>query len=242
VIKPTLRILVLGTLTFAAAFAEILGVPEVTRIIPADRDTTLIEQSDGAAGNGSGPAFFAGRILSGDDTVRRALVRFDLASALRPPPTKQPIGIDVETVAVVLTVTIEPPGAPPREFRLHRLLADWGEGASSSPGGTGADAAKGDATWIHTFYPDAFWLHNGGQFDGEPSARLVVDGPGVYRFEGDGLLRDVKIWSEDPRRNFGWILIGDETERQTARAFASRENPNPSSRPVLEIRFQVISR
>jgi hypothetical protein len=33
-------------------------------------------------------------------------------------------------------------------------------------------------------------------------------------------------------------LIGDESERQTARAFASRENPEPSFRPVLEIHYR----
>ena len=98
----------------------------------------------------------------------------------------------------MLTNIMEPPIAVPREFRLHRLLADWGEGASSSPGGTGAPAMPGDATWIHSFYPDAYWMHNGAQFVGEPSARLVVAGPGVYRFEGDGLLRDVTLWVREP--------------------------------------------
>jgi hypothetical protein len=32
--------------------------------------------------------------------------------------------------------------------------------------------------------------------------------------------------------------MGDETERQTARAFASRENPDPSLWPVLEITYR----
>lgn len=209
-----------------------------TRIFPADRDATLIEESDGATATGSGPAFFAGRIASADNTVRRGLVRFDVATAGRAFPTRRPTGVAMEDVSLVLTVTMVPPGASPREFRLHRLLADWGEGTSASTGGTGAPAEPGDATWIHAFYPDVFWMHNGAQFDGEPSARFVVDGPGVYRVEGDGLFRDVKLWSEDPRRNFGWILIGDESEPRTARAFASRENPDPPSRPVLEIRYR----
>jgi len=51
-------------------------------------------------------------------------------------------------------------------------------------------------------------------------------------------LRDVRSWLREPGSNFGWILIGDETERMTARAFASRENPEPSLRPLLEIRFR----
>lgn len=236
--KRALPILALALLTSVTGAMS----SGATRIFPADRDATLIEDSDGAAANGSGPAFFAGRIASVDNTVRRGLVRFDLATAGRAFPTKRSNAVAIEGVTLVLTVTMEPPGAFPREFRLHRLLADWGEGASSSSGGMGSPAERGDATWIHAFFPGAFWMHNGAQFEGEPSARLVVDGPGVYRFEGDGLLRDVKVWLQDPGLNFGWILIGDESERQTARAFASRENPDPSLRPVLEIRYLAVSR
>jgi hypothetical protein len=208
-----------------------------TRTLPADRDATLIEEPDGAFATGSGPTVFAGRTGLLDNTVRRALFRFDVTSGVST-VSKRPVAVAIESVALVVTVVMEPPQAEPREFRLHRMLSDWGEGASSSPGGTGAPAAPGDATWIHAFYPDQFWSHNGGQFEGEPSARLVVDGPGVYRFEGDGLLSDVQLWSREPDRNFGWILIGDETERTTARAFASRENPDPSLRPVVEIRYR----
>ena len=229
--KDVLRALVLGAL---AANAAAPNTPAGTRTFPAQRDATLIENSDGAAATGAGPAVFAGRTNLPDNAVRRALLRFDLTTGALP---KRPVAAAIERVAVVLTNLMEPPAAAPREFRLHRLLADWGEGASSSPGGTGAPAEPGDATWIHTFYPDGFWMHNGAQFVGEPSARLVVAGPGVYRFEGDGLVRDVALWSREPKSNFGWILIGDETERMTARAFASRENPEPSLRPVLEIRY-----
>jgi hypothetical protein len=229
-VSPAFAIgVVLGLAVFSSSVAA-------TRVIPADRDATLIEEPDGAAASGSGPAIFAGRTALLDNTVRRALLRFDVTSGVRTLP-RRPVAAAIDRVAVVVTVVMEPPQAGPREFRLHRLLSDWGEGASSSPGGTGAPAAPGDATWIHAFYPDQFWMHNGGQFEGEPSARLVVDGPGVYRFEGDGLLSDVQLWSREPDRNFGWILIGDETERQTARAFASRESVDPSQRPVLEIRY-----
>ncbi len=189
--KKVLRALVLGALAANAAAPD---TPAETRTVPAQSDATLIENSDGAAANGAGPAVFAGRTNLPDDTVRRALLRFDLMTKALP---KRPAAAAIESVALVLANIMEPPGAAPREFRLHRLLADWGEGASSSFGGTG-----------------------------------------IYRFEGDGLLRDVTQWLRYPESNFGWILIGDETERMTARAFASRENPEPSLRPVLEIRYR----
>src|SRR5882672_5342216 len=156
--KKVLRTLVLLAL---AAVAGAKNTPAETRTVPAQRDATLIENSDGAAANGAGPAVFAGRTNLPDDTVRRALLRFDLIAGTL---SKRPVTAGVESVALVLTNIMEPPVSVPREFRLHRLLADWGEGASSSPGGTGALATPGDATWIHTFYPDEFWMHNGAQF------------------------------------------------------------------------------
>ena len=198
----------------------------------ADRDATLVEHPDGALASGAGPSVFAGRNNLADNSVRRALLHFELADAL-PRGGSQ----TVERVALVITNLTESNSAP-REYRLHRVLADWGEGASSSAGGAGAPAEAGDATWLHTFHDQNFWLHNGGQFEGEPSARLVVVDAGTYRFESPQLTRDVVLFAARPELNFGWILIGDETVRQTVRAFGSRENPDPAARPVLEITFR----
>ena len=222
--------LILGAFVVIAATT---GGRAATATVPAQRDGTLIESTNGTLANGAGPSIFAGRTAA-ENGVRRGLLRFDLPTA---PSTKRLVPSVIESATVVLTDTTES-DVEPREFRLHRALRDWGEGASSSAGGTGAPAAPGDATWIHAFYPDTFWMHNGAQFVGEPSARLVVGGTGVYRFEGEGLQLDVRFWSRDPDRNFGWILIGDETGPQTARAFASREHPEPSVRPVLELRYR----
>jgi len=210
------------------SFAGYAAAGTVT--VVAARDATLIEHPDGALASGAGPSVFAGRNNLADNGVRRALLRFDLAVAGSPRGGP----FIVEKVALVVTNLTES-NTVPREYRLHRLLADWGEGASVNAGGGGAPAEPGDATWVHTFHNRDFWLHNGGQFEGEPSARLVVAGPGTYRFESPQLARDVALWATRPELNFGWILIGDETSRQTARAFGSRENPDPAVRPVLEI-------
>jgi hypothetical protein len=209
----------------------ILALALTTITLTADRDATLVEHPDGALANGSGPVLFAGRNNMTTDGVRRALIRFDLTGL---GPGENPLV--ASSAAVVLANTTES-NVEPREYRLHRVLADWSEGPATGTGGGGAPSAAGDATWIHASYPDVFWMHSGGQFEGTPSARLVVFGSGVYRFEGEGLLSDLQLWYRHPETNFGWILIGDETTRQNSRAFGSRENADPALRPALELTY-----
>ncbi|HJQ98006.1 MAG TPA: DNRLRE domain-containing protein [Candidatus Polarisedimenticolaceae bacterium] len=209
----------------------ILALALTTITLTADRDATLVEQPDGTLANGSGPVLFAGRNNLSTDGVRRALIRFDLSGLA---PRENPLV--ASSAAVVLANTTES-NVEPREYRLHRVLADWSEGPSASSGGGGAPSVTGDATWIHASYPHVFWMHSGGQFEGTPSARLEVAGPGVYRFDGEGLLRDLQLWYRHPELNFGWVLIGDETTRQNSRAFGSRENSDPALRPALELTY-----
>ena len=78
----------------------------------------------------------------------------------------------------------------------------------------------------------------GGRFTAEPSAELEVFGSGPYTWNSTrALVQDVRRWAAAPQRNFGWILIGDESTPQTAKSFASREHPDPMLRPVLEITY-----
>ena len=124
-----------------ASLCLIAFIPaEATSVeVPSARDTTLIEDPDGALGNGAGPAVFAGRTNAATDGVRRGLLYFDLSSALaKPGPV---VSLEVDKVAVVLS-NITESNVTPREYRLHRVLADWGEGISSSSGGTGAPAVR----------------------------------------------------------------------------------------------------
>ena len=205
-----------------------------TAWIPAQRDTTLIEDPDGAFSNGSGPALFAGRTNQAVGGVRRGLLRFDVAAALPPRAI-------VESAVLHLTALPGNPGAS--LVRLYRVLADWGEGASFSTGGRGAPSEPGDATWIHRFYDTEFWEYAGGQFVGSASAEFTIDGAGEYLVaDSTKLLADVRLWNAAPARNFGWILIGDETRPQSAQPLATRENPDPATRPVLEIVYRVAGR
>ena len=215
-------------LTVVIAAATRAGAEEVI-VLPATRDATLVESATGALANGSGPAIFAGRTSQAAESRRRALLAFDAASAL-------PAGVRIVAAELVLELTPSNPGAA--WIAVHRVLAEWGEGASSASGGGGAPAQPGDSTWLHAVGPDRFWSAPGGDFAAEPSAVESVAEPGPYRFESPGLAADVQSWLDHPGEDFGWILIGDETRPTTSKRFASRESEDPAVAPALVIRFE----
>jgi hypothetical protein len=217
-------ILLLTLLFVAPAAAE-------TVAIEAGRDATLIEDPDGALANGAGPVLFVGRTSQDENGVRRALLYFDVAAVI-------PHRAIIERVTLTLFMT--PSNSQNRKLSLYRVQTDWGEGPSWASGGGGADSETGDATWLHTFFDTEFWAHSGGHFIGRASAELRVAGSGFYTWESTNrLAQDVRLWTAAPKRNFGWILIGDETTRQTAKSFASREEPDPFLRPVLEVTYRM---
>lgn len=202
-----------------------------TVAIEAGRDATLIENPDGSLANGSGPVFFVGRTNQAENSIRRGLVYFDVAAALPPKAIIE---------SVTLTLYMTPSNSQSSTLALYRVQEDWGEGASSASGGGGAPSEPGDVTWLHTFFDMEFWSYNGGHFIGRASADQIVAGSGFYTWESTNhLVQDVRLWKSAPNRNFGWILIGDETTRQTAKSFASREEPDPALRPVLEVTYRM---
>jgi hypothetical protein len=215
-------------------FALAMVVPVHSRadsvVLQAVRDNTLFEDADGDTSNGSGPGLFCGRTSQGRS--RRALLAFDVAATL-------PAG------AVVVEARLELHFASssdltPRVLSLHRVVADWGEGASFSTGGSGAPAQTGDATWLHRSYPGSPWSNAGGDFAPEPSAATTVSGQGGESAWSSVLLTaDVTAWLDGSEPDFGWLLLGDETGFNTARRCDSRESPTESLRPRLVIHFVV---
>src|SRR5262249_5131274 len=122
----------------------------------------------------------------------------------------------------------------------HRVLQNWGQGASDAgdPGGAGTQAAPGDATWLNTFYPGLFWTNPGGDFSPTVSASVPVTSVGFYTWGSTpSMVADVQSWLSNPASNFGWLLLGNETQQQTVRRYDSRENPIASVRPVLKINY-----
>lgn len=193
------------------------------------RDNTLFEDANGDTSNGAGPAFFAG--VNSQGRTRRALLAFDLARQV-------PADAVIDSVVLTLEVT-SAPDTVARLFTLHRMLANWGEGSSSSAGGSGAPATPGDATWLHAFYPDVSWFLPGGDFDPTPSADQIVGDVGTWSWSGAGIAADVRGWIENPASNFGWLIRGNERVTRSVRRFDSRETGIPLNVPTLTIHFSL---
>jgi hypothetical protein len=119
---------------------------------------------------------------------------------------------------------------------LHRVLADWGEGASNAGGneGGGAGSAAGDATWIHTFFNASLWTTPGGDYVGAASASQSVAGIGSYTWSGPGLVADVQMWVDSLAVDYGWILIGDEGSGGTTKRYNSGNNKTSPPQLVVD--------
>jgi spore coat protein A len=214
-----------------------------TAILPAARDNTLYEpiQQDGFEdrSNGAGERMFTGRVkdalnAGGQVAVRRAVIAFDIAAS------GIPAGSTIDSVTLQLTCTKVASNSG-FDVRLHELQSDWGEGTSNtgnSQQGRGETPTTGDATWQHTFYDTQFWTTAGGDYDGTASATTQVGGQGVYVWGStSGMVADVQNWLDNPSQNFGWIIIGDETQTETAKVFATREEGTTADRPQLVINY-----
>lgn len=191
-------------------------------------DTSLY-QEDGTVSNGVGPSLFVGRTVEG--LRRRALLRFDLGSL--PPQAlieSATLHLSVDrTIAEVVAVD------------LFALTGAWGEGPSDAgfPGGLGAPAEPGDATWTFRVFPDQLWNNPGGDTAAVASARFDLDGEGEYVIAATAqMIADLQTWLDQPAANFGWQLRADETQPPpTAKRLGSREHPDPAFWPRLEVTY-----
>lgn len=212
-----------------------------TAILTPVADATLIETEPN---NSSGGAEFFNAGTTQNVTKNRALLRFDVASQL-------PEGAVITSASLKLEVTRQPvDGFEASPFSLHRVLRDWGEGTTvpmNNPGGLGAPAASGDATWFHRFAFDQPWRAPGGEAEVDylslSSGAIImygtVDSP--YTFESTSeSVADVQFWLDNPASNFGWMLMTDfEDVPFTARRFASREDPLGRG-PTLTIEYTIV--
>jgi cytochrome c peroxidase len=193
------------------------------------KDNTLYEDAAGSLSNGAGEYFFVGK--NDNELTRRSVVAFDVAEVI-------PAGSTV--LSATLRLNMSRTAAPAQSVTLHRLLADWGEGTSDAPDneGGGTSPTPGSATWIHTFFNSEFWTTAGGDFSFSASASTMVDGVGAYTWgTTPEMVADIQAWLNTPEVNFGWLLAGNESEFHTTKRFDSRENSDPSNRPVLIVEY-----
>ncbi len=219
------------TLAFWLTLAGVLSAQGTTVSVGALRDNTLYFDPNGGLSNGAGIYCFAGTNLVGQ--ARRALLAFDIASAVPSNAT-----ITSAELQLHMSQTI----AGPVAVSMHRVLESWGEGSSyaSDGQGGGAPATAMDATWIHRSFPAAPWSTPGGDYDPAASATIMVDDSGGYLFgTTSALVADVQSFLANPTQNFGWLLRTDETTSPTAKRFATKEHPTPSSRPTLIVTFSI---
>jgi hypothetical protein len=222
--------LLLGSMMLALAVSPALAV---TVQIPSSRDNTLYEDPAGALSNGAGTGMFAGRSSQSQNSIRRGLVFFDVASMV-------PAGSTI--TSATLTLFQSSTNTADQSVGVHRLFESWGEGASnatSGNGGSGTAAAVGDATWLHRTFSTTLWTIPGGFFDGSASASTTVGGNGMYSWSSAALVADAQLFLDNSAANFGWLLRGNEQSSGTSKRFATREEPIAMNRPVLTLEYVV---
>lgn len=192
------------------------------------RDSTLIESPTGALSDGAAQHIRAGRTAQPSGSVRRGLVAFGVFAAI-------PQGSTVTGATLILEMSATSAGSA--TVSLHRVLAAWGEGTSASPGGQGAPATQGSATWLHRLYDRVLWIAPGGDFAPAESASATVGGVGLYSWQGPGMVADVQLWLDRPSAGQGWVLIGNEAAPQTVKRFGAREVQPPGLPPLLVIDY-----
>jgi hypothetical protein len=204
------------------------GGPSPSISINPSKDNTLYEfvPADGDRSNALGDHFFAGETVKSE--IRRGVIAFDIAGSIPQGSTITSVSLSLHMSRTLLDTA--------RSVELHKLLADWGEGTSDAPGeeGDGAPATTNDATWRHRFYDTIFWATQGGDFSNTVSASQSVGAIGDYAWSSAPMVADVQSWLDNPVNNFGWLVLGDESESATAKRFDTRESTSP---PVLTIEY-----
>jgi len=214
------------TLLLVGLFARPTECAAVSIELFPVRDNTLFQTTDGGSSSGSGAFLFFG--ANSQSNFRRAVLAFEFEEI--------PSGSTVDSVSLFLHVS-QAPNEDPQPLSVHRVLANWGEGGSSSQGGAGAPSQAGDATWLHRFYPDSLWSSPGGDFSLDSSATAAIGNPGFYEVKGPDLASDVAAWLMAPDQVYGWLLQGSESLPSSARRIDSRENPDSTFWPRLLVHY-----
>ncbi|MDZ4404474.1 PQQ-dependent sugar dehydrogenase [Prosthecobacter sp.] len=210
--------------------AAIPGASGTATLEPSKDNTMFAEVANNS--NAQGQRIYAGNTASSNP--RRGLLAFDL--------TGLPSGTTTVDSAS-LQLTVEFGFGDPTPMSLFRLNVDWGEGTSfaNPTGGTGVAATPNDATWTHRFFSTQTWTTPGGDYVPAATATTDVGTSGARTWSGVQLTADVQNWVGTPATNFGWILLGDEANAQTAKRIYSGEASTASVRPKLTVNHTAYS-
>jgi hypothetical protein len=219
------------TLAVLLSHASLVFAGTVVAINPS-KDNTLYKNDTGSISNGQGEIFVG--LNKNADQFRRGLVAFDVAAVV-------PAGALIESVTLRLYGDRVNNNVGGRIIQLRRVSADWGEGASSTNDGDGVPAQTGDATWLYRFYNQGLlWNSPGGDFSSVVSASQTIGQEGYYTWGSTAqMVADVRGWLANPTSNFGWLLLGDETQRSSKR-FDSGEVATVEQRPLLAITYSLV--
>lgn len=217
--------------TAALLAAFLLGssiTAQTTTNVPCVLDNTLYESPTGSLSNGVGPSLFVG--VTGQPGKRRALLKFDIASAV-------PAGARILSAQLTMNC-VQSAFAGNVDVGMHRVLQSWGEGNSIAVGGggSGASAQSGDATWLHSFYTGSLWTTPGGDFAPVASGIIVTPPYGLCSSNASlGLIADVQSWLDNPAQNYGWLLKTNEALAYVARKIESRQSGG--TKPSLTVSY-----
>jgi hypothetical protein len=220
-----------GATSLPGYYIQAYPIPyTITVDLPASADNTLYQISTGTPlSNGGGTQMISGRTNQASNSVRRAVVAFDIASALTPTA----VVLDAQlflTLEATSNTTVD-------NLTLQTVNASWGEGTTVATNqGQGATAASGDVTWLHRFLSTPFWTTPGGDFNPVVSASTTVSTPGTYVWHSTAMAADVQSWRNTPANNHGWVILGNETIAATTKKFFTREST--VTPPVLRVRYR----
>ena len=227
------HVLLTSILLFSWAFSQ--SQADMLTLHPS-QDSSIYSEF-GSRSDGIGPNLFSGKLAASQgDAFRRALLQFDVSSL--------PSIAVIQSAELRLFVNNSPSLAPPTvAMTLHPITTRWAEGsADTSTGpylvGQGDDAGSGDPTWTANAFNVSTWSSAGGDVGGASVTSLVNQAGSTASFQSAQMANDVQAWLSSPASNFGWMLIGDETQFKTARRFAADENV-PEQGPQLLITYIV---
>jgi MYXO-CTERM domain-containing protein len=217
-----------------AAFASVIVVSSAhagSVTITTNRDTSLYQENP-TFSNGAGAYMYSG--LSGGG-IRRGLISFDIAGNV-------PAGATITSASLTLHMSRTNFFNDAQSHSLHVITSPWGEAGSDAgnPGGTGASADPGDATWSHAFFNTTAWTTAGGDFNALASATTSIIDIGFYSWSSPAMVADIQNWLNSPALNHGWILRGNESDLQTAKRFDTREESDSNFHPALLINYTEV--